>query len=131
MTSILLCGSEEQRQEWLPKLARLEKIGAFGLTEPDTGSDAGNLKTRAVRDGDDWVINGAKMFITNGTWADVCLVFARTGGPGPKGVSAFLVPTATPGFRLESGRRHYSRWQSFQARACGCSPTLPRSWMNF
>lgn len=95
---ILSHGTEEQKQEWLPGIAAGTTLGCFGLTEPDTGSDAGNLKTRAVRDGDDWVINGAKMFITNGTWADVCLVFARTGGPGPKGVSAFLVPTATPGF---------------------------------
>lgn len=95
---ILSHGTEEQKQEWLPGIATGTKLGCFGLTEPDTGSDAGNLKTRAVRDGDDWVIDGSKIFITNGTWADVCLVFARTGGPGPKGVSAFLVPTGTPGF---------------------------------
>jgi alkylation response protein AidB-like acyl-CoA dehydrogenase len=91
-------GTEEQKREWLPGLATGRRLGCFGLTEPDTGSDAGNLKTRAVRDGDDYVINGAKIFITNGTWADVCLVFARTGGDGPRGVSAFLVPTDTPGF---------------------------------
>jgi alkylation response protein AidB-like acyl-CoA dehydrogenase len=95
---ILSHGTEEQKQQWLPGIANGTTLGCFGLTEPDTGSDAGNLKTRAVRDGDDWVINGSKIFITNGTWADVCLVFARTGGPGPKGVSAFLVPTDTPGF---------------------------------
>lgn len=91
-------GSEEQKQEWLPGIAGGTKLGCFGLTEPDTGSDAANLKTRAVRDGDDWLITGGKIFITNGTWADVCMVFARTGGPGPKGVSAFLVPTDAPGF---------------------------------
>ncbi|MGN6130787.1 MAG: acyl-CoA dehydrogenase family protein [Nocardioidaceae bacterium] len=91
-------GTEEQKQQWLPGIATGRQLGCFGLTEPDTGSDAGNLKTRAVRDGDDYVINGAKIFITNGTWADVCLVFARTGGEGPRGVSAFLVPTDTPGF---------------------------------
>jgi alkylation response protein AidB-like acyl-CoA dehydrogenase len=96
--SILGFGTEEQKQEWLTGIATGQKLGCFGLTEPDTGSDAGNLKTRATRDGDDYVIDGAKIFITNGTWADVCLVFARTGGPGPKGVSAFLVPTDTPGF---------------------------------
>jgi alkylation response protein AidB-like acyl-CoA dehydrogenase len=96
---ILSHGTEEQKQQWLPGIASGTKLGCFGLTEPDTGSDAGNLTTRAVRDGDDYVINGSKMFITNGTWADVCLVFARTGGPGPKGVSAFLVPTDAPGFR--------------------------------
>jgi alkylation response protein AidB-like acyl-CoA dehydrogenase len=95
---ILAHGSEEQKQEWLPGIATGTRLGCFGLTEPDTGSDAGNLKTRAARDGDDYVLNGSKIFITNGTWADVCLVFARTGGPGPKGVSAFLVPTDTPGF---------------------------------
>ncbi|HLN77909.1 MAG TPA: acyl-CoA dehydrogenase family protein [Nocardioidaceae bacterium] len=95
---ILSHGTEEQKQQWLPGIANGTKLGCFGLTEPDTGSDAGNLKTRAVRDGDDYVINGSKIFITNGSWADVCLVFARTGGEGPKGVSAFLVPTDTPGF---------------------------------
>jgi alkylation response protein AidB-like acyl-CoA dehydrogenase len=94
-------GTEEQKQEWLPGIATGEKLGCFGLTEPDTGSDAGNLKTRATRDGSDWVINGSKIFITNGSWADVCVVFARTGGPGPKGVSAFLVPTEAPGFIRE------------------------------
>ena len=99
---ILSHGTEEQKQEWLPGIASGTKLGCFGLTEPDTGSDAGNLSSRAVRDGDDYVINGSKIFITNGSWADVCLVFARTGGPGPKGVSAFLVPTDTPGFeRME------------------------------
>ncbi|MEN3121537.1 acyl-CoA dehydrogenase family protein [Janibacter sp. LM] len=94
-------GTEAQKQEWLPGIATGEKLGCFGLTEPDTGSDAGNLRTRATRNGSDWVINGSKIFITNGSWADVCIVFARTGGPGPKGVSAFLVPTDTPGFIRE------------------------------
>ncbi|GAA3053681.1 acyl-CoA dehydrogenase family protein [Streptomyces roseofulvus] len=91
-------GSEEQKRSWLPRLASGDALGCFGLTEPGTGSDAGNLSTRAVRDGGDYVIDGAKMFITNGTWADVVLLFARTGdAPGHKGVSAFLVPTDTPG----------------------------------
>ncbi|MFE6185126.1 acyl-CoA dehydrogenase family protein [Streptomyces sp. NPDC056465] len=91
-------GSEEQKQQWLPKLTAGEAVGCFGLTEPGTGSDAGNLTTRAVRDGDDYVINGSKMFITNGTWADVVLLFARTGDtPGHRGVSAFLVPADAPG----------------------------------
>ncbi|MDV5144597.1 acyl-CoA dehydrogenase family protein [Streptomyces sp. SBC-4] len=91
-------GTEEQKRAWLPRLAAGEALGCFGLTEPGTGSDAGNLTTRAVRDGDDYVVNGTKMFITNGTWADVVLLFARTGDtPGHKGVSAFLVPTDTPG----------------------------------
>ncbi|MGV2919896.1 acyl-CoA dehydrogenase family protein [Streptomyces alfalfae] len=91
-------GAEEQKRRWLPGLTSGEYVGCFGLTEPGTGSDAGNLTTRAVRDGDDYVVNGAKMFITNGTWADVVLLFARTNdAPGHKGVSAFLVPTDTPG----------------------------------
>ncbi|PQP24824.1 acyl-CoA dehydrogenase family protein [Rhodococcus opacus] len=95
---ILSHGTEDQKHEWLPRIASGEALACFGLTEPDNGSDPGNLKTRAVRSGDDYVINGSKIFITNGTWAKLCLVFARTGGAGPKGVSAFLVPTDTPGF---------------------------------
>ena len=96
--SILGFGTEEQKQEWLPRIAAATALGCFGLTEPDVGSDAGNLTARATRDGSDWLINGQKLFITNGTWADVALVFARTGGEGPRGVSAFLVPTDAPGF---------------------------------
>nr|WP_202446927.1 acyl-CoA dehydrogenase family protein [Streptomyces sp. SID5468] len=96
--SIAAWGSEEHKRTWLPRLCSGEAVGCFGLTEPGTGSDAANLTTRAVRDGGDWVIDGAKTFITNGTWADVVLLFARTGdAPGHKGVSAFLVPTDTPG----------------------------------
>ncbi|MFD7325095.1 acyl-CoA dehydrogenase family protein [Streptomyces sp. NPDC059875] len=91
-------GSEEQKRAWLPRLCAGEAIGCFGLTEPGTGSDAGNLATKAVRDGDAYVVDGSKMFITNGTWADVVLLFARTNdAPGHKGVSAFLVPTDTAG----------------------------------
>ncbi|WP_327124086.1 acyl-CoA dehydrogenase family protein [Streptomyces sp. NBC_01727] len=96
--TIATWGDEEQKRQWLPRLTAGEAIGCFGLTEPGTGSDAGNLTTKAVRDGDSYVINGTKMFITNGTWADVVLLFARTGDtPGHKGISAFLVPTDTPG----------------------------------
>lgn len=96
--SVLASGTEEQKQEWLPKIASGEALGCFGLTEPDHGSDAANLRTKAVRDGDDWVLNGSKIFITNGTWAQAALVFARTGGPGARGISAFIVPTDAPGF---------------------------------
>jgi alkylation response protein AidB-like acyl-CoA dehydrogenase len=96
--SILGFGSEEQKQEWLPGIAQASKLGCFGLTEPGTGSDAGNLVTKATRDGSDYVLNGQKLFITNGTWADVALVFARTSDDGPRGVTAFLVPTDTDGF---------------------------------
>ncbi|WP_406448573.1 acyl-CoA dehydrogenase family protein [Streptomyces sp. NBC_00876] len=96
--TIAAWGDEEQKRQWLPRLTSGDAVGCFGLTEPGTGSDAGNLTTRAVRDGGDYVINGSKMFITNGTWADVVLLFARTGdAPGHKGVSAFLVPADTPG----------------------------------
>ncbi len=96
--TILADGTEDQKQEWLPGIATGTKLGCFALTEPDTGSDAASLRTRAVRDGGDYLISGQKIFITNGTYADVCVVFARTGGPGPKGITAFLVPTDSPGF---------------------------------
>ncbi len=97
--SIAAYGTEEQKQRWLPGLASGESLGCFGLTEPGTGSDAGSLAARATRDGDgDWRITGNKLFITNGTWADWSLVFARTGGPGPKGITAFVVPTDSQGF---------------------------------
>jgi alkylation response protein AidB-like acyl-CoA dehydrogenase len=96
--AILAHGTPAQKQEWLPRIAAGQALGCFGLTEPGHGSDAGNLVTRAVLDGGDYVISGQKIFITNGTWAQVCLLFARTGGPGRKGISAFLVPTGTAGF---------------------------------
>ncbi|MGW5849558.1 acyl-CoA dehydrogenase family protein [Streptomyces sp. NPDC055254] len=91
-------GSEEHKRAWLPRLCAGDALGCFALTEPGTGSDAGNLTTRAVREGDGYLVSGSKMFITNGTWADVVLLFARTGDePGHRGVSAFLVPTDSPG----------------------------------
>ncbi|WP_016905222.1 acyl-CoA dehydrogenase family protein [Streptomyces xiaopingdaonensis] len=96
--TIAAWGSEEQRRAWLPGLCSGQLLGCFGLTEPGTGSDAGNLATRARRDGGDWIVDGTKMFITNGTWADVVLLFARTGEEeGHRGVSAFLVPTDAAG----------------------------------
>ncbi|WP_433550087.1 acyl-CoA dehydrogenase family protein [Micromonospora zamorensis] len=95
--SIAAHGSAGQRAEWLPRLCAGTALGCFALTEPDSGSDAAALRTRAVRDGDDWLLTGTKTFITNGTTADVALVFARTGGPGHRGISAFLVPTDSPG----------------------------------
>ena len=90
-------GTDEQRALWLPRLCFGEALGCFALTEPGTGSDAGSLATRAVPQTGDYVLTGTKTFITNGTWADVVLVFARTGEPGPRGITAFLVPTDTPG----------------------------------
>ena len=95
--SIQAYGTDAQKRHWLPGMCAGETLGCFGLTEPGTGSDAGSLTTRAVRDGDDWLITGEKIFITNGTWAGVVLVFARTGGPGPKGITALLVPADAPG----------------------------------
>src|SRR5206468_11633977 len=76
-------------------------LGCYGLTEPGSGSDPASLVTRADRDGDSWVINGSKIFITLGSWAAVCLVFARTGGEGPRGITCFLVPTASDGFSAQ------------------------------
>jgi alkylation response protein AidB-like acyl-CoA dehydrogenase len=91
-------GAEEQRSALLPRLASGEGLGCYALTEPGCGSDAAALATRAERDGDGWSLSGAKVFITLGSWAETAIVFARTGGPGPKGISAFLVPTASDGF---------------------------------
>jgi len=96
--TILAWGTEEQRRAWLPPLCSGEMLGCYGLTEPDSGSDAAGLKTTATRDGDDWILNGSKLFITNGTWADVALIFARTGAEGPKGITCFVVPTDSGGF---------------------------------
>jgi glutaryl-CoA dehydrogenase len=87
-------GSEEQKDTWLPRMAAGEAIGCFGLTEPDFGSDPGGMRSRARRDGTDWVLTGNKMWITNGSVADVAVVWART----DEGVRGFVVPTDTPGF---------------------------------
>ncbi len=98
---ILKFGSSEQKERFLPKLASGEWIGGFALTEPQAGSDASNLKTRARRDGDSYVINGAKQFITSGKNGDVIIVFAVTDAEaGKKGISAFIVPTSTPGYEV-------------------------------
>jgi butyryl-CoA dehydrogenase len=91
-------GTDEQRSEWLPRMCSGEALGCYALTEPGSGSDPASLVTRAERDSDSWVLNGSKIFITLGSWAGVALVFARSGGDGPRGISCFLVPTASPGF---------------------------------
>jgi alkylation response protein AidB-like acyl-CoA dehydrogenase len=97
---ILTFGSEEQKQKWLPKLATGEFIGAWGLTESNTGSDALRMKTTAVKDGDSWVLNGAKNWITHGISGDVAVVLARTGDLlDSRGISAFVVERGTPGFK--------------------------------
>jgi alkylation response protein AidB-like acyl-CoA dehydrogenase len=96
---ILLFGSSEQKKKYLPKLASGDFIGAWGLTEPNTGSDAGNMRTVAVKDGDDYVINGAKNFITHGKSGDVAVVIVRTGEVGDShGMTAFILEKGTPGF---------------------------------
>ena len=97
-------GSEEQKQEWLPRMAAGEAIGCFGLTEPDFGSDPANMRTRAKRDGSDWVLNGTKMWITSGGVADVAVVWAQT----DEGVRGFVVPTDAKGFTASDIHRKLS-----------------------
>ncbi len=94
MFPIRAYGSEEQKQQWLPAMAAGEAIGCFGLTESDAGSDPGAMRTVAKQDGSDWVLNGSKMWITNGNLADIAVVWAQTDG----GIRGFVVPTDTPGF---------------------------------
>ncbi len=97
---IMQFGNEEQKQRWLPKLATAEWIGAWGLTEPNTGSDAGNMRTTAVKDGNEWVINGTKNWITHGKSGDIAVVIVRTGEKGDShGMTAFVVERGTPGFK--------------------------------
>jgi glutaryl-CoA dehydrogenase len=93
MFAIWRWGSEEQKQQWLPGMAAGDTIGCFGLTEPDHGSDPGSMKTRAERDGDDWILRGTKMWITNAPVADVAVIWARTS----EGIRGFIVPMDTPG----------------------------------
>ncbi len=114
MTAIHHYGSEEQKQRWLPEMATGRAIGCFGLTEPDFGSNPGGMRTRAVRDGSEWVLNGAKMWITNGSVADVAVVWART----EEGIRGFLVPpktSATPGFTAREMHRKLSLRASITA----------------
>src|SRR4051812_10503250 len=104
MYAIWRWGSEEHKQEWLPRMARGEALGCFGLTEPDSGSDPSAMRTRARRDGGDWILNGTKMWITNGSVAHVAVVWART----DEGVKGFLVPRGTPGFTTQDIHRKLS-----------------------
>ncbi|MBV9000805.1 MAG: acyl-CoA dehydrogenase family protein [Solirubrobacterales bacterium] len=97
MFAIHRWGSEEQKQAWLPRMAAGEAIGCFGLTEPDAGSDPGSMRTRARRDGSDWILHGQKMWITSGSVAEVAVVWART----DDGIRGFLVPKGTPGFTTQ------------------------------
>ncbi|HET8978992.1 MAG TPA: acyl-CoA dehydrogenase family protein [Solirubrobacteraceae bacterium] len=104
MFAIHRWGSEEQKNEWLPRMAAGEAIGCFGLTEPDAGSDPGSMRTRARRDGDDWILHGQKMWITNGSVAEVAVVWART----DEGIRGFLVPKGTKGFTTQDIHRKLS-----------------------
>jgi glutaryl-CoA dehydrogenase len=104
MYAIHRWGSDEQKDEWLPRMATGDAIGCFGLTEPDAGSDPGSMKTHAKKHGDDWVLNGSKMWITNGTFADVAVVWAQT----DKGIRGFVVPTDAKGFEAHKIQRKLS-----------------------
>lgn len=104
-------GTEEHKQEWLPRMASGEAIGCFSLTEPDAGSDPGSMRTRATRDGDDWVLTGNKMWTTNGTIAEVAVVWAQT----DEGIRGFVVPTSTPGFTATKIQRKLSLRASVSA----------------
>lgn len=123
-------GSEEQKQEWLPRMAAGEALGCFGLTEPDFGSDPGGMRTRAVRDGDDWVLNGTKMWITNGSVADVAVVWANTDlEEGSRGIRGFVVPTDAPGFTAPEIRAKMSLRASVTSELVLEDVRLPASAM--
>ena len=98
--AISLFGDDEQRADWLPGVAGGSAIAAFAMTEPECGSDAARMQCRAVRDGDEWVVDGEKTYISNGPIADVMTLFARTSDDGARGLSAFIVPAATPGLTV-------------------------------
>ncbi|KNA89932.1 acyl-CoA dehydrogenase family protein [Gordonia sp. w5E2] len=130
MFAIRAFGSEEHREEWLPKMAAGEAIGCFGLTEPDFGSNPAGMRTVAKRDGDDWVINGSKMWITNGSVADVAIVWARTDlEEGSRGIRGFVVPTDTRGFRSMVVKHKLSLRASITAELSFEDMRLPASAM--
>src|ERR1700683_2546111 len=109
-------GSEEQRRRWLPQLCKMELFASYCLTEPSAGSDAAALTTRAVRDGDDYVLNGQKQFISGAGAGDLYVVMARTGGEGPAGISTLVVPGDTPGLSLGANERKMG-WNAQPTRA--------------
>jgi glutaryl-CoA dehydrogenase len=125
MFAIWKHGSEEQKQEWLPKLAAGAAIGCFGLTEPDFGSNPAGMRTRAHRDGDDWVLSGTKMWITNGSIADVAVVWAQTDDR----IRGFVVPTETPGFSAPEIKRKMSLRASVTSELVLDNVRLPASAM--
>jgi glutaryl-CoA dehydrogenase len=123
MYAIWRWGSEEQKNEWLPRMAAGEAIGCFGLTEPDAGSDPGAMRTRARRDGDDWVLHGQKMWITNGSIADVAIIWAAT----DEGIRGFIVPKGTPGFTTQDIHRKLSLRASITSELLLDDVRLPAS----
>ena len=123
MYAIHAFGSEEHKQEWLPRMAAGEAIGCFGLTEPDFGSNPSGMRTAAKRDGEDWILDGTKMWITNGTVADVAVVWART----DDGVRGFVVPTNTPGFTAREIHKKMSLRASVTAELILEGVRLPAS----
>lgn len=125
MFAIWRWGSEEQKQEWLPRMAAGEAIGCFGLTEPDFGSNPGGMRTRARRDGSDWVIDGTKMWITNGSVADVAVIWAQTDDK----IRGFVVPTDTPGFSAPEIKRKLSLRASVTAELVLDGVRVPGSAM--
>jgi glutaryl-CoA dehydrogenase len=116
-------GSEEQKEEWLPRMAAGDAIGCFGLTEPDHGSDPSSMRTHAVRDGSDWVLNGTKMWITNGSIADIAVVWAST----DDGIRGFLVPRGTRGFSARDIHKKMSLRASITSELVLDSVRLPSS----
>lgn len=108
-------GTEEQREKYIPVLATMEKLGSYCLTEPNAGSDAASLQTTAKKQGDDYVLNGSKAFISGGGDTDVYLVMARSGGPGPKGISCFILEKGMAG--LSFGKKEQKvGWNSQPTR---------------
>ena len=129
MFAIWKFGSEEHKQQWLPGMAAGELIGCFGLTEPDAGSDPATMKTRARRDGADWVINGRKMWITNGSVADVAVVWAVAEEDGEQRIRGFVVPTDTPGFAANTIHHKLSLRASITSELVLDDVRLPASAM--
>jgi glutaryl-CoA dehydrogenase len=127
MFAIWRHGSEEQRQRWLPAMAAGEAIGCFGLTEPDFGSNPAGMRTRARRDGSDWVLSGTKMWITNGSVADVAVVWARVDDPADGGIRGFVVPTDTPGFSAPEIKKKMSLRASVTSELVLDEVRLPES----
>jgi glutaryl-CoA dehydrogenase len=125
MFAIWRWGSEEQKQDWLPRMAAGEAVACFGLTEPDAGSDPGSMRTRARRDGEDWILHGQKMWITNGSVADVAVVWAAT----DEGIRGFLVPKGTPGFTTQDIHKKLSLRASVTSELLLDDVRLPGSAM--